>query len=391
MFEVALKARLPMIGVQTEDFLNLEDVLQLIAQRKPHHLKKVTAMALQSDLLFWTGEDELATTENYELLRNKEQTLVLVNTKPNPLVFNVGELPVPQEMLEKVCAEYGQAASPQMLQALKGLTIKSASELLLMTSAKYGNLLAKNIRLMRQALGQSAQGLYPLTTEVGYYEPDEQLQAWLNINAQYFLNPKSPPEFVPRGLVFAGVPGVGKTMAARYIANTLHLPLYRMDVATVLNRYIGESENRFRSNLQMIERESPCVVLFDEIEKVFVQDADGGTIERMLSQLLWWLSDHESRVLSIMTTNNLQKIPVELYRTGRIDQVIVLHGLSAQAASSFTQRLITEMLKPNKPSLKQLHSLNFTSAPGFAGWSHSDVQAMVVDLIKKQGWLKLPP
>ena len=47
----------------------------------------------------------------------------------------------------------------------------------------------------------------------------------------------------------------------------------------------------------------------------------------MMSQLLWWLAEHRSRVLAIMTTNNAKALPKELYREGRMDKVMVFEGL----------------------------------------------------------------
>ena len=52
-----------------------------------------------------------------------------------------------------------------------------------------------------------------------------------------------------------------------------------------------------------------------------------GTTTTMMSQLLWWLAEHKSRVLTIMTTNNSKVLPKELYREGRIDEVMWFSGL----------------------------------------------------------------
>ncbi|MGZ7154090.1 AAA family ATPase, partial [Streptococcus pyogenes] len=72
---------------------------------------------------------------------------------------------------------------------------------------------------------------------------------------------------VPRGLLLDGPPGTGKTMAAKFIAQKWNVPLFRVDVATTLSRYVGESELRFQQNLAQVSNEAPCIALFDEIEK----------------------------------------------------------------------------------------------------------------------------
>jgi AAA+ superfamily predicted ATPase len=60
----------------------------------------------------------------------------------------------------------------------------------------------------------------------------------------------------------------------------------------------------------------------------------------MLSQMLWWLAEHRSRVLTIMTTNNSKALPRELYREGRIDAVMLLEGLDKDEAAAFVGNVL---------------------------------------------------
>jgi len=55
----------------------------------------------------------------------------------------------------------------------------------------------------------------------------------------------------------------------------------------------------------------------------------------MLSQILWWLQSHTSRVITVITTNNRQALPKELYRPGRIDRVIDIPKLTLMEAKNF--------------------------------------------------------
>jgi SpoVK/Ycf46/Vps4 family AAA+-type ATPase len=69
-------------------------------------------------------------------------------------------------------------------------------------------------------------------------------------------------------VLFHGPPGTGKTMAASIVANELSLPLYRVDVAMVLSKYIGETEKNLAQLFDWAE--SMNVVLFlDECESLF--------------------------------------------------------------------------------------------------------------------------
>ena len=95
------------------------------------------------------------------------------------------------------------------------------------------------------------------------------LEDWLELNSAYFLNPKTPAKLMPRGLMLAGKPGVGKSMGAKAIAQHFDIPLFRLDISTTLAKFVGESEARVARSLATVDRESPCVLLLDEVEKIF--------------------------------------------------------------------------------------------------------------------------
>jgi hypothetical protein len=68
--------------------------------------------------------------------------------------------------------------------------------------------------------------------------------------------------------LFAGPSGTGKTMAAQVLARTLGLELYRVDLAGVVNKYIGETEKHLRAVFAACER-SPVLLFFDEADALF--------------------------------------------------------------------------------------------------------------------------
>jgi SpoVK/Ycf46/Vps4 family AAA+-type ATPase len=86
--------------------------------------------------------------------------------------------------------------------------------------------------------------------------------------------------------------------------------------------------------------EEPCILLLDEMEKLFTQGDDSGVTGRLLEQLLWWLQEHKSRVLTVMTTNAIDAIPKEVYRPGRINEIFTMKGLDEQGAFKLTNALL---------------------------------------------------
>ena len=68
--------------------------------------------------------------------------------------------------------------------------------------------------------------------------------------------------------LFAGPSGTGKTMAAQVLARSLGLALYRVDLAGVMSKYIGETEKHLRELFEACER-APVLLLFDEADALF--------------------------------------------------------------------------------------------------------------------------
>jgi len=128
----------------------------------------------------------------------------------------------------------------------------------------------------------------------------------------------------PRGLLLVGVPGCGKTAISLAAAQELGMPLIQFDVGSLMSKWVGESEANARSALQQIEAMSPCVVQMDEIEKGFGsvgRDGDSGAGMRAFGTVLKWMSERTCPAYVIMTANNVQLLPPEFTRKGRIDEI----------------------------------------------------------------------
>ncbi len=105
--------------------------------------------------------------------------------------------------------------------------------------------------------------------------------------------------------LFAGPSGTGKTMAAEVLANELHLDLYRIDLSSVVSKYIGETEKNLRRVFDAAE-ESGAILLFDEADALFgkrseVKDSHDRYANIEVSYLLQRMEAY--RGLAILTTN----------------------------------------------------------------------------------------
>jgi hypothetical protein len=105
--------------------------------------------------------------------------------------------------------------------------------------------------------------------------------------------------------LFAGESGTGKTMAAEVMANELHLDLYRIDLSSVVSKYIGETEKNLRRVFDAAE-DSGAILLFDEADALFgkrseVRDSHDRYANIEVSYLLQRMEGY--RGLAILTTN----------------------------------------------------------------------------------------
>lgn len=130
----------------------------------------------------------------------------------------------------------------------------------------------------------------------------------------------------PKGVLLIGVPGCGKTMCGKAIANILGVPLLKLDGGKLFGSLVGQSESNTRAVIQTAEAVAPCVLFIDELEKALSGskssgETDGGTASRVLGTLLQWLQDKTSPVFVVATANDISQLPPELLRKGRWDEM----------------------------------------------------------------------
>ena len=130
---------------------------------------------------------------------------------------------------------------------------------------------------------------------------------------------------LPKGITLIGIPGTGKSLSAKMVANLWQLPLIRLDVGALFGSLVGESEDNARKALRLAEAVAPCVLWIDEMEKVLsVGDGDGGTGMRVLGTMLTWMQDRKQPVFIVSTVNDVERLPPELLRRGRFDEIFFL-------------------------------------------------------------------
>ncbi|MBD2468810.1 AAA family ATPase [Nostoc sp. FACHB-145] len=148
------------------------------------------------------------------------------------------------------------------------------------------------------------------------------LREWLNRRRRLFTQEARSLHLPqPKGVLLAGVPGTGKTLLAKNIANILNLPLLQLDIASMLGSLVGESEGNVKRALKTAEAIAPCVLWMDEIEKALSGSGDtSGVSQRILGSILTFMSECTSGVFVVATCNDISALPPELKRKGRFDE-----------------------------------------------------------------------
>jgi len=171
-------------------------------------------------------------------------------------------------------------------------------------------------------------------------------------------------EKINRGLgitvLFHGPSGTGKTMAAEVLANKLGLDLYRIDLSTVISKYIGETEKHLRQIFDAAEQ-GGAILLFDEADALFgkrseVKDSHDRYANIEVSYLLQRMEAY--RGLAILTTNQKSALDAAFLR--RIRFVIQFPFPDAGQRTKIWSRIFPRQIPTESLNFQKLSKLNVT-------------------------------
>ena len=180
----------------------------------------------------------------------------------------------------------------------------------------------------------------------------------------------------PKGILLAGVPGCGKSLSAKMVAREWELPLFRFDIGSVYDKWVGESEKKMKDALRFIDNVSPCVVWVDEIEKALsVSDSGNDTGKRVLGQFLFWLQESQSRVFLVATANDISALPFELFRKGRFSEIFFIDLPNVAERKAAIAQYAKQSLHVELSSLDMEDLLKVSE-----GFSYSDIEYAIKDI-----------
>ncbi|WP_306663834.1 MULTISPECIES: AAA family ATPase, partial [unclassified Mesorhizobium] len=140
-----------------------------------------------------------------------------------------------------------------------------------------------------------------------------------------------------RSAIFTGPPGVGKTMAARWVARALKRPLLILDLAAVMSSYLGRTGTNLRHVLDYA-KSMDCVLLLDELDAIAKRRDDRGEIgelKRLVTVLIQQIDDWPATGLLLAATNHSELLDPAIWR--RFDLSIEFPMPDARGIFSFAQ------------------------------------------------------
>lgn len=241
-------------------------------------------------------------------------------------------------------------------------------------------------------LAEQKRKLYARVSSVQYIDNSrthvvsgmENLKSWLEEKKQVFFMKEEVLEqydlIPPKGILLVGVPGCGKSLSAKLIAQAWELPLFRFDVGSIFDKWVGESEKKMREALSFIENISPCVLWIDEIEKVLAtSDSGNETGKRVLGEFLFWIQESKSKVFMVATANDVKALPYELYRKGRFSEIFYAGLPNDNERREVIKQYMAVSMKivPDEKLLEGLVDIT-------ERYSYSDIENAIKEVAQKQ-------
>lgn len=276
----------------------------------------------------------------------------------------------------------------EMATAFKGLSQMEIENILALAFAEDGTLERSDLQLIHEQKYQTIKKsgileMIKLSEGMDDIGGLENLKEWLNKKAEVLKNMKKAKAFgveLPKGVLIAGTPGCGKSLSAKATAKLLEVPLLKLDMGRIMGKYVGESEENMRKAIALAEAIAPCVLWVDELEKAFAGIGNPGGAEvttRLFGHFLTWMQEKKSSVFVVATANDVLKLPPELLRKGRFDEIFYV-GLPKKDER---ENIFGIHIKKRRPDDWKQIDLK-TLAQETEGYSGADIEGVVREAVE---------
>lgn len=131
----------------------------------------------------------------------------------------------------------------------------------------------------------------------------------IKVIEKYLDNPESFGPWAPKNILFYGLPGTGKTMLVKGLANELKVPLYLIKATSLIGEHVGDASSKIHDLFKKASENAPSIIFIDEIDAIALHrsfQSLRGDVSEIVNALLTemdGITDNES-VITIGATNN---------------------------------------------------------------------------------------
>lgn len=329
--------------------------------------------------LKYTRNSILVTAPGAEIPAELENECVVIDY-PLPGVKELDEVLNKLQLIPGVTIRLSDAGREKLLQAALGMTASQAQRIFARAIVNNGCLSDSDIDFVMREKKQIIREIEALEyTDVSETPASVgglgELKHWLNLREKAFS--REAREYglpAPKGIALIGIPGTGKSLSAKMISRLWHLPLLRLDVGALFGSLVGESEERVRRVLSVVEIIAPCILWIDELEKALSHGGlDSGTSTRVFASILTWMQEKTAPVFVVATANDVSSLPPELLRRGRFDEIFFLDlPTEEERREIFEVHLLKRLRLPEAYDLDALAR----ASNGFVG---AEIEQAVID------------
>ncbi len=201
----------------------------------------------------------------------------------------------------------------------------------------------------------------------------EYLKEWLIKRKDAFLsNAEEYGLDKPRGVLVMGITGCGKSLSIKAIPSLWNIPMFRLDMNLVYSGIGGEPEIAFNRSLKLVESLAPAVLWLDEIESGITDKQTEGSTSRILGFFLTWMQEHKSDIFVAATANRIDRLPAEVLRRGRFDQIFFVDLPTwKEREEIFKVHLLKRKNNLDDFNIQQLAQIT-------KGWSGAEIEQVII-------------